>query len=140
MSLPIKFHLMCGNAFPPTRGHASDSGVDIPTPVALHFKAPGVYKVDLQVAVTFPPGVWGKLECRSSLASCMLISGGVIDNGYRGSLSLVFLATQDFSVAAGERVCQLVLYPLVAPRTVITDSPPELDTPRGDGGFGSTGA
>ena len=50
---------------------------------------------------------------------------------------LINHGTEDFAIARGDRVAQLVLAPVTQASWVVVD---ELDaTERGEGGFGSTG-
>lgn len=64
---------------------------------------------------------------------------GVIDSDYRGEIcvGLINTSREDYVIAPGERVAQLVLAP------VILAEPVEVfdidETERGEGGFGSTG-
>ena len=64
---------------------------------------------------------------------------GTIDSDYRGELKVILInhGAEDFAIARGDRVAQLVL----APVTQATwDEVDKLDdTARGAGGFGSTG-
>jgi dUTP pyrophosphatase len=94
-------------------------------------------------AVAVPPGYEIQIRPRSGLA----IRHGVtlpnapatIDSDYRGELKvgLVNLGAEPFRVARGMRIAQLVVARVETPafRSVAALPP----TPRGDGGFGSTG-
>lgn len=66
-------------------------------------------------------------------------SVGVIDSDYRGEIkvSLANLSSNDFVVAPGDRVAQLVITPVCIPEIEVVDELSETD--RGEGGFGSTG-
>jgi len=64
---------------------------------------------------------------------------GTIDSDYRGELKIILVnhGTEDFAIARGDRVAQLVLAPVTQ---AAWDEVAELDdTGRGAGGFGSTG-
>jgi dUTP pyrophosphatase len=67
-------------------------------------------------------------------------SPGTIDAGYRGEISVIMINSDpvdSFSVAAGDRIAQLVIQPVTQARFVpVTELP---GTARGTGGFGSTG-
>jgi dUTP pyrophosphatase len=86
----------------------------------------------------------GLVTPRSGLALkhgiSLVNSPGVIDSGFRGELRVLMQNTDsssEFKVAPGDRIAQLLLVP------VATASPLEADsldtTPRGTGGFGSSG-
>lgn len=111
-----------------------------------------IYK--LGVAVEIPKGYVGLLIPRSSVATktdlSLANSVGVIDSDYRGELMAVFRVHHAPINMGGEycepiyehyrddeRVCQLVILPCPQVELKQVD---ELDsTPRGHGGFGSTG-
>jgi len=89
-----------------------------------------------------PPGIWIRIESRSGLAFKHNVSAfnGIIDNNYRGDLGVKLInnADTDYHVTKGDRIAQLVLYPLVVVlRTAFTETITSTD--RGDSGFGSTG-
>src|SRR5262249_47770902 len=96
------------------------------------------------VSVAIPPGYAGFVMIRSGLAArhgiACVNSPGLIDAGYRGEVIVIALNTdrsEPLHIRRGERIAQLVLQKVVEATVVqVTD----LDgTPRGDGGFGSTG-
>lgn len=95
------------------------------------------------LAIQLPPGTQGEVRPRSGLAwrtgVTILNSPGTIDADYRGELqiALVNLGQEVVRLAAGERVAQLVVMPVIHPVVVEVS---ELETtPRGEGGFGHTG-
>lgn len=66
-------------------------------------------------------------------------SVGVIDSDYRGEIcvGLCNLGSEDYVIAPGERIAQLVIMRVETPMPTEVDSLDE--TVRGSGGFGSTG-
>ena len=132
------------NVETPTRAHATDAGLDLYVPEGQgHLVCCGVAcTIDLGVKVAIPDGYYGQLTLRSSAGKKGLTipnGVGVIDSGYRGSLKLLVSALDEpVLVAAGERICQLIILPLapVDAESGVVDP----DTHRGAGGFGSTGA
>lgn len=83
-----------------------------------------------------------KIESRSGLAARgVFVTGGIIDNGYRGELKVVLNNTNPYKeveIMAGDRIAQLVVY--MHHPAMETLEVTELDeTERGVGGFGSTG-
>ena len=90
-----------------------------------------------------PEGFEVQVRPRSGLALKHGISlpntPGTIDSDYRGELKIIMinLGPEDFAIARGDRIAQLVLAPVVLARW---EEVAELDdTARGAGGFGSTG-
>ncbi|MEO6093354.1 MAG: dUTP diphosphatase [Novosphingobium sp.] len=105
-------------------------------PGARHAVATGL-------ALAIPLGFEIQVRPRSGLALRHGITvpntPGTIDSDYRGELRIILInhGTDAFAVRRGDRVAQLVLAPVVRASWLKVD---ELDeTPRGDGGFGSTG-
>jgi len=94
--------------------------------------------------VALPPGHEWQIRPRSGLALKHGIvlpnSPGTIDEDYRGEVQVILLnaGTEPFRVERGMRIAQAVLAPVT--RAVFEEVPDLPDTPRGKGGFGSTGA
>lgn len=91
-------------------------------------------------AVAIPYGYVGLIRERSGAAKRgMLITGGVIDSGYRGEIALLVACQTDdiVEIKAGERIAQLIIVPCLHHASIEVDSLDE--TERGADGFGSTG-
>lgn len=95
------------------------------------------------LAMAIPAGYEGQVRPRSGLARrsgvTVVNAPGTIDADYRGEVQvlLINLSSEEVSLEPGERIAQLVIAP-VARATMEEVS--DLDsTPRGAGGFGSTG-
>ena len=71
---------------------------------------------------------------------CLANGVGVIDSDYRGEVlvPLVNRGREPFRITPGMRIAQLVVTPVLLPRTEEVQQLP--DSARGAGGFGSTGA
>lgn len=131
------------NVESPTRAHTTDAGLDLYTPEGQTclVRRGAVYTIDLGIRVAIPDGYYGQLTLRSSAGKKGLTipnGVGIIDSGYRGNLKVLVTAlTEPVLVAAGERICQLVILPL--PFTRVEAGILDDTTDRGQGGFGSTG-
>ena len=95
-------------------------------------------------AIAIPPGFEGQVRPRSGLALrhgiTVLNTPGTIDADYRGEIKVVLanFGDADFVVRAGDRIAQLVIAPVARAALRVVAS---LDgTPRGAGGYGSTGS
>ena len=106
--------------------------------------APGArHAVATGLAVAIPPGFEMQVRPRSGLALRHGISvpnaPGTIDSDYRGELKVILInhGSEAFPIARGDRVAQIVLAPVV--RATWNEVGVLDDTPRGAGGFGSTG-
>lgn len=95
------------------------------------------------LAVELPLGYAGLIYARSGLATKKGLAPankvGVIDCDYRGEVKVALHnhSAVPQTVAAGERVAQLVITPYLTAEFVEEDELSE--TVRGEGGFGSTG-
>lgn len=94
-------------------------------------------------AIAIPEGYEVQVRPRSGLALKHGISvpntPGTIDSDYRGEVGVILInhGDDEFAIAHGERIAQIVVAPVQRARLVEVD---ELDeTQRGAGGFGSTG-
>lgn len=90
-----------------------------------------------------PDGYEAQVRPRSGLALkhgvTVLNTPGTIDSDYRGEVGVVLVNLGDvpFIVTRGMRIAQMVIAPVTRARL---EPVPEIDTtPRGAGGFGSTG-
>lgn len=127
-------------AFLPTRAHQTDAGFDLYARDTCIVSARESQKFDTGVHIELPPDTVGYIKSRSSLNIKYGIScEGVIDEGYTGSIVVKLFnnSGKDYLVIKGDRIAQLVIHPVVKPDLELVDS---LDmTPRGSGGFGSSG-
>jgi dUTP pyrophosphatase len=95
----------------------------------------------LRLAV--PAGYEAQVRPRSGLALRHGIvlpnSPGTIDSDYRGEVQVILwnAGPEPFAIARGDRIAQLVIAPVA--RVVLEEAALD-ETPRGAGGFGSTGA
>ncbi len=129
----------------PTRATAGAAGLDLAadldSPVVLERGA--VALIPTGIAVALPSAHEGQVRPRSGLAAkhgvTVLNAPGTIDEDYRGEVKVLLVnhGPRAFTVVHGERIAQLVVARVEKPAVIEVES---LDaTPRGDGGFGSTG-
>lgn len=153
--MEINIKLLNENAKVPTRGSEYAAGYDLyaatvdsedgfvaiteGVDVAPH----STVKIGTGISVELPNGTFGAIFARSGLATkkglrpanCV----GVCDSDYRGEYIVAIHNDTDemMTIAAGERIAQLIVLPFVAVEFNVTEELSE--TERGDGGFGSTG-
>ena len=95
------------------------------------------------IAIALPDGFEAQVRPRSGLALrhgiTVLNAPGTIDSDYRGEVAaiLINLGPESFAVARGMKIAQLVI--AAHARVEWTETANLDNTPRGAGGFGSTG-
>src|SRR5881394_866301 len=106
--------------------------------------APGARAaVPTGVAIALPPGTEAQVRPRSGLARShgvtVLNAPGTIDADYRGEIQVLLInhGSESFAVTRGMRIAQLVIAPVA--RVELREAAGLDGTPRGSGGFGSTG-
>jgi dUTP pyrophosphatase len=137
-------------------------GADLPMPAAQTAAAAGLdlmaaiaanEQITLQnceralvptgVALQLPQGYEGQVRPRSGLAMkhgvTVLNAPGTIDADYRGEIKVLLVNHGDepFVITRGMRIAQLVVAPVLLVELVPAQALQE--SPRGGGGFGSTG-
>ena len=142
----VKVKKLDDRAILPTYGSACAAGADLYALVdeeSLTIAAGETVLVSTGLSVEIPEGYVGLIYARSGLATKKGLAPankvGVIDSDYRGEVKVALFnqSGKAQTIAAGERVAQLVIAPYLA---VEYQQAEELsDTARGAGGFGSTG-
>lgn len=137
--MQIKYELDEG-ACAPMRAHNSDAGFDLACKEDQILEPKVANVIDTGVHVLIPEGYVGLVCPRSSFN----VKGigtpiGVVDAGYTGSIRVVLEPFNVTKIFKGNRIAQLVILPLPNIK-MIEGKVIGVDTHRGDGGFGSTGA
>ena len=127
----------------PAYATTGSAGMDVVSAEDVALKPGARHAVATGLAMAIPQGFEIQVRPRSGLAFKHGISvpnaPGTIDSDYRGELKVLLInhGADDFVIARGDRVAQLVLAPVVQAEWAEVA---ELDdTERGAGGFGSTG-
>lgn len=95
------------------------------------------------ISIAIPPGYEGQVRPRSGLALkhgvTLPNSPGTIDSDYRGEVKVIVanIGAEPVTFRHGDRIAQLVIAPVT--HVKVEEAPRLPDTPRGEGGFGSTG-
>lgn len=142
--LALKFKKLQADVELPKQGSEFSLGFDLYLPEDIEIE-PSEYGVNVPLKIAFEPpvGYGALLALRSSTGyyTTLRMSNavGIIDEDYRGEISLLLDNIGEYPVhlTKGERIAQLVLLPL--PRVEVVEVQETNDTPRGCGGFGSTG-
>lgn len=130
--------------FEPVYSHPGDAGADLRSRVETVIPAGQRQTLPTGVSVAIPNGYVGLVHSRSGMAAkhgvFVLNSPGTVDAGYRGEISVTLqnASDQDFKVAAGDRIAQLLFQQIEIAEFIAVERLPESH--RGDSGFGSTGS
>jgi dUTP pyrophosphatase len=141
--MTLKFKRIHTDAVLPAYAHPSDAGMDVRSVEELAI-APGKRALVRTGLVMMLPQLYeAQVRPRSGLALkhgiTVLNTPGTIDSGYRGEVGVVLinLGQEEFKVAKGDKIAQLVIAPVTQPE--IAEAFDVDETDRGEGGFGSTG-
>ncbi len=129
----------------PTYATAGAAGADLCAAVEGELVIPpgGRVAVPTGLRVAVPAGFELQVRPRSGLALSWGVTvanaPGTVDSDYRGEVKVVLvnLGEKPYTVRRGDRIAQLVLAPVC--RAQFQSVPALPPTPRGEGGFGSTG-
>lgn len=126
--------------FIPERAHAEDAGLDLKSPETVWIHPGEHVIIDLGVHMAIPTGYVGLITSKSGLMGKGLTVRGTVDAGYTGSIKAVLYnhGSEGYKVERGNKVCQIVILPIITPELELVDKLDETD--RNTGGFGSTGA
>jgi len=128
----------------PAYAREDDAGLDLYAREGVTL-APGARAaVGTGVAMALPDGYAGFVLPRSGLALrhglSLVNAPGLIDAGYRGEIRVILInhdPTTPVTLSRGDRIAQLVIQRVEQVDVIEVDTLPE--SPRGSGGFGSTG-
>ena len=122
--------------------YVGDSGLDLTAVEEVTVPTGGwaIAPVGLKLGY-ITPGYWIRVEGRSGVGFKKHIFPhfGIIDNPYRGDMGvkLYNFGKADYTVKAGDKIAQLIIYPLIQANINWADEVSE--TNRGEKGFGSSG-
>jgi dUTP pyrophosphatase len=128
----------------PEYAHPGDAGADLVATETVELGPGERATVGTGTAIALPDGYVAFVVPRSGLAAkhgiTIVNTPGTVDAGYRGEIRVILLNTdrsEPYTIAAGDRIAQLVVLPVTRARFVPVERLP--GTHRGDAGFGSTG-
>ena len=127
----------------PAYATSGAAGLDLRAAEAVVLKPSARYLMPTGIAIALPLGHEAQVRPRSGLAVkhgvTVLNAPGTIDEDYRGEIKVPLInhGTDDFIIKRGDRIAQLVIAPVSKARLVEVSTLDE--TPRGSGGFGSSG-
>jgi deoxyuridine 5'-triphosphate nucleotidohydrolase len=124
----------------PKRATPESVGYDLYSPNNTSVPPNSRKLIPLGFTIAIPPGLYGRLAPRSSLATKHLIdvAAGVIDPDYRGEVKILLVNSSQkrFDIKEGDSIGQIIFESAATPAFQVLNSLTE--TSRGKGGFGST--
>jgi dUTP diphosphatase len=141
----LRVKLSRSNARPPTVAHpGEDLGYDVyaSEDICIPARGQAVIPTGIAVELTSASGdpMGALLRDRSSMASRrLMLTGGVIDAGYRGEIRILMenLADAPAEIHVGDKIANLIPYPVLTSAVEVVEDLSE--TLRQAAGFGSTG-
>lgn len=128
----------------PSYAHPGDAGADLVSTETVRLEPGQRALVGTGLRIALPEGFAAFVVPRSGLAAkhgiTIVNSPGTVDAGYRGEIKVALLntdAAEAYDIAPGDRIAQLIVMPVLHATFLPVDELPE--SPRGEGGFGSTG-
>lgn len=140
MSAVLKIKKLQSEAKLPSYAHPGDVGLDMYSLETVTIEPGSHHRFNHGFALEFPEGFAAIVKDKGSVSNAGLHTmGGVFDAGYRGEYNthLVNLSDKPYTVEKGDKVSQLVIYPV---EIATLEEVEELsESSRGEGRFGSTG-
>jgi dUTP pyrophosphatase len=141
----LRVKLLSAAAKAPTVAHpGEDLGYDIYSAetVTLEGRSHAIVSTGIAIECTSPNGepMGALLRDKSSMAARRLVlTGGVIDSGYRGEIKVLMENLSDLpaTIRAGDKIANLIPYPVLTGEIKVVDDLNESS--RKSGGFGSSG-
>lgn len=124
----------------PMYAHPGDVGMDMYSMEEKTLKPGEHHTFFCGFALEFPEGFAAIVKDKGSISQKKLHTmGGVYDAGYRGeyNVHLVNLGDEDYTIEEGDKIAQLIIYPVEIAEIEEVDALSESS--RGEGRFGSTG-
>ena len=127
----------------PSYATSGSAGLDLRSAESLTIKPNARALVHTGIAIALPEDYEAQVRPRSGLAVkhgvTVLNAPGTIDADYRGEIKvpLINLGDEDFQIAKGDRIAQMVITPVAQVQLIEVTSLGE--TARGTAGFGSSG-
>jgi dUTP pyrophosphatase len=128
----------------PAYARDGDAGADLVTAVDALVEPGERAVLPTGIAIALPPGFAAFVHPRSGLAArygvSLVNAPGTVDAGYRGEVKVIVVnlaPREPVRLSRGDRIAQLVVQRVeAADFAEVAELPP---SPRGSGGFGSTG-
>lgn len=138
--MKIKIKKLNKEAKLPSYALKGDVGMDLYSMEEVTIPPMGHHRFFHGFALEFENGFAGIIKDKSSISKAGLHTmGGVFDSGFRGEYNthLVNLSDKPYTIEKGDKVSQLIIYPVAIAELEEVEELEESE--RGKGAFGSTG-
>ena len=136
----MKFKKETSDIITPTKGHSTDAGYDIYSPVDMIIESHMSPRINLGVGFEVPKGYVGIISERSSQGKKGISTvGNIVDHGYTGNVHVTLIndGPEPYIIKKGDRICQIYF------TAILMEDLEEVglfeSTERGEGAHGSTG-
>lgn len=136
----LKYCKISDNGHAPIRMTEGSVGYDLRAAYCAELQPGRRFRVKTDIKIMLPSLTCGLICPRSGHSlSGVDVPLGVIDQDFRGNVVVLMVNNSPVvrQIQRGERIAQLVITPILVPEVVEVKEIPK--TPRGEGGFGSTG-
>jgi dUTP pyrophosphatase len=128
----------------PKRGSEGAAGYDLYSLIDININSYKKAVIPTGIMMIIPDGYYGRIASRSGLSAKydIEVGAGVIDSDYRGEIKVILrnFSEFDYVVDKGEKIAQIIIEPIITPNIIdATDLDDNVQTERGENGFGSTG-
>lgn len=140
----------------PNKVRQSDAGFDLFATEDIKLYPGQSGKTPLNVRLKLPVGTYAEITTKSGLGSKgHSVRAGIIDEEYRGIINVIhsnvaliagldqdglpLMHTEPLVIKKGEKLAQLIIHPYNSQYFIEEVKELDMNTSRGEGGFGSTG-
>lgn len=132
------------SAIIPKYAKPGDAGMDLYSNVDQFLSKGERYMISTGIKVKIPEGTVGMVCPRSGLAAkegiTVVNAPGIIDSEFSGEIKVAIInhSKHGYQIKKGDRIAQLVIVPFISCQT-LEKTEWDINTDRGEGGFGSSG-
>lgn len=149
MNYQLAWFTFSDDAKHPVKGTKYSAGYDLFSTQTVTIPPKHRVLIKTDIGVILPRETYGRIAPRSGLAykHGLDVFGGVIDSDYRGNIGVILFNSDsdEYTVNKGDKIAQLIIEKcfnnLEEKCLTLEEAEYETEwfTPRGEGGFGSTG-
>lgn len=141
--MKLKIKKIDDSAIIPNYAHSTDSGMDLYSIEDKIIRPGETALIKTGLKIELPQNTEAQIRPKSGIALknsvTVLNTPGTIDEGYTGEIQVILINHGErlYKVNKGEKIAQMVIMPVI--RVQVEQVNELQETPRGLGGFGSTG-